>query len=100
MSVYYKFNSELNYSYVDFDGLHISVTDLKKAILHQKRLGKSADFDLLVSFQPLNERESSSVCANQSIPAFFFIFLLRRYQMLKQKRNTRMNNALFRRTQV
>lgn len=47
MSVYYKFNSELNYSYVDFDGLHISVSDLKKAILHQKRLGK-ADFDLLV----------------------------------------------------
>lgn len=50
MSVFYKFNSELNYSYVDFDGLHISVTDLKKAILHQKRLGKTADFDLLVSF--------------------------------------------------
>lgn len=49
MSVYYKFNSELNYSYVDFDGLHIAVSDLKKAILHQKRLGKSADFDLLVS---------------------------------------------------
>ena len=48
MSVYFKFNSELNYSYVDFDGLHISVFDLKKAILHQKRLGKSADFDLLV----------------------------------------------------
>jgi E3 ubiquitin-protein ligase RBBP6 len=48
MSVYFKFNSELNYSYVDFDGLHISVSDLKKAILHQKRLGKSADFDLLV----------------------------------------------------
>ena len=48
MSVYYKFNSELNYSYVDFDGLHISVSDLKNAILHQKRLGKTADFDLLV----------------------------------------------------
>lgn len=49
MSVYYKFNSELNYSYVDFDGLHIAVSDLKKAILHQKRLGKTADFDLQVS---------------------------------------------------
>lgn len=52
MSVYYKFRSESNaqISYVDFDGLHISVSDLKKAILHQKRLGKTADFDLLVSF--------------------------------------------------
>lgn len=49
MSVYYKFNSELNYSFVEFDGLHISVSDLKKSILHQKRLGKTADFDLLVN---------------------------------------------------
>lgn len=49
MSVYYKFNSELNYSHVGFDGLHISVIDLKKAILHQKRLGKTSDFDLLVN---------------------------------------------------
>lgn len=50
MSVYFKFNSELNYSHVDFDGLHISVSDLKKSILHQKRLGKATnDFDLLVS---------------------------------------------------
>lgn len=48
MSVYYKFNSELNFSHVGFDGLHISVLDLKKSILHQKRLGKSADFDLMV----------------------------------------------------
>lgn len=48
-NVYFKFNSELNFSNVGFDGLHISVGDLKKAILHQKRLGKTADFDLLVS---------------------------------------------------
>lgn len=59
MSVYYKFNSELNYSYVEFDGLHIAVSDLKKAILHQKRLGKTADFDLLVS-APSSVIEASS----------------------------------------
>lgn len=50
MAVYYKFNSERAVYNVDFDGLHISVLDLKKSILHQKRLGKSAEqFDLLVS---------------------------------------------------
>jgi E3 ubiquitin-protein ligase RBBP6 len=49
MSVYFKFNSELNYSHVGFDGLHISVIDLKRAIFHQKRLGKTAEFDLLAS---------------------------------------------------
>lgn len=48
-NIYYKFNSELSFDRIGFDGLHISVVDLKKAILHQKRLGKSADFDLLVS---------------------------------------------------
>lgn len=52
-NVYYKFNSEINFSHVGFDGLHISVGDLKKAILHQKRLGKTADFDLLVSIRYL-----------------------------------------------
>lgn len=51
MSVYFKFNSEMAYDFVDFDGLHISVSDLKKAILHKKRLGKTADFDLLVSIR-------------------------------------------------
>lgn len=32
-----------------FDGLHISVLDLKKAIVHQKRLGKTHDFDLQIT---------------------------------------------------
>lgn len=63
MSVYYKFNSELNYSHVDFDGLHISVADLKKSILHQKRLGKATtDFDLLVS-----SKQSSSWAGSNSL---------------------------------
>ncbi|CRL04444.1 CLUMA_CG017529, isoform A [Clunio marinus] len=62
MSVYYKFNSELNFSYVGFDGLHISVSDLKKAILHQKRLGKTADFDLLISNAQTKEEYKDEQC--------------------------------------
>ncbi|XP_070493388.1 E3 ubiquitin-protein ligase RBBP6-like isoform X2 [Chironomus tepperi] len=61
MSVYYKFNSELNFSHVGFDGLHISVADLKKAILHQKRLGKS-DFDLLISNAQTKEEYAEEDC--------------------------------------
>lgn len=53
-NVYYKFASELNFNHVNFDGLHISVVDLKRAILHQKRLGKATDFDLLVRFASLS----------------------------------------------
>ncbi|PSN31761.1 hypothetical protein C0J52_14582 [Blattella germanica] len=49
MSVHYKFKSALEYDTVTFDGLHISVRDLKKSILHQKRIGKNTDFDLQVT---------------------------------------------------
>lgn len=49
MSVHYKFKSALEYDTVTFDGLHISVKDLKKAIVHQKRIGKTTDFDLQVT---------------------------------------------------
>lgn len=49
MSVHYKFKSALDFDTIAFDGLHISVDDLKKAILHQKRLGKTVDFDLQIT---------------------------------------------------
>lgn len=49
MSVHYKFKSALDFDTVTFDGLHISVSDLKKSIVHQKRLGKTGDFDLQIT---------------------------------------------------
>jgi len=49
MSIHYKFTSNLDYDTLTFDGLHISVGDLKKSIIHQKKLGKSADFDLKIT---------------------------------------------------
>lgn len=49
MSVHYKFKSALDFDTITFDGLHISVSDLKKAIVHQKRLGKTMDFDLQIT---------------------------------------------------
>lgn len=49
MSVHYKFKSALDFDTITFDGLHISVDDLKKSIVHQKRLGKTVDFDLQIT---------------------------------------------------
>ncbi|XP_053966531.1 E3 ubiquitin-protein ligase RBBP6 [Anastrepha ludens] len=49
MSVHYKFKSALDFDTVTFDGLNISVGDLKRAIIHQKRLGKVTDFDLQIT---------------------------------------------------
>lgn len=49
MSVHYKFKSTLNFDTITFDGLHISVADLKREIILQKRLGKVIDFDLQIT---------------------------------------------------
>uniref|UniRef100_A0A069DY26 Putative e3 ubiquitin-protein ligase rbbp6 n=1 Tax=Panstrongylus megistus TaxID=65343 RepID=A0A069DY26_9HEMI len=55
MSVHYKFKSALSYDTITFDGLHISVRDLKKAILQQKQIGKATDFDLQITNAQSNE---------------------------------------------
>ena len=47
--VHYKFKSSLDYDTATFDGMHISLGDLKKAIIAQKRLGKNNDFEIQVT---------------------------------------------------
>ncbi|XP_029652282.1 E3 ubiquitin-protein ligase RBBP6 isoform X2 [Octopus sinensis] len=64
-SVHYKFKSCLNYDTVTFDGLHISLADLKKAIIQQKKLGKSVEFDLQITNAQSNQRY---VCDDDLIP--------------------------------
>lgn len=46
--VHYKFKSSLDYQSVTFDGIHISLGDLKKAIINQKRM-KNGEFDLEIT---------------------------------------------------
>lgn len=59
MSVHYKFKSALDFDTITFDGLHINVADLKKAIVHQKRLGKTTDFDLQITNAQTKEGKQS-----------------------------------------
>ncbi|KAJ3280691.1 hypothetical protein HK104_000467, partial [Borealophlyctis nickersoniae] len=53
--VYYKFKSAKDYDTCTFDGTSISVFDLKKEIMVQKKLGKGTDFDLGVYNAQTNE---------------------------------------------
>ncbi|CAG5131920.1 unnamed protein product [Candidula unifasciata] len=46
--IHYKFKSSLDYNSVTFDGMHMSLGDLKKAISLQKRL-KPGEFDLEIT---------------------------------------------------
>ena len=49
MSIHYKFKSAIAYDTITFDGPYISVTELKKNIFEQKKLGKATDFDLQIT---------------------------------------------------
>jgi len=47
MSVHYKFKNNVDYDTVTFDGVHISVGDLKKAIVQQKKLTRAeCDYEI------------------------------------------------------
>ena len=46
--VHYKFKSGLDYQHVKFDGLHISVADMKKEIVAQRQL-RLGDFELEIA---------------------------------------------------
>lgn len=49
MSIRYKFKSENTFSQILFDGIHISVADIKKEIYRLRKLGRSENVDLMVS---------------------------------------------------
>lgn len=70
MSVHYKFKSALDFDTIAFDGLHISVADLKKSIIHQKRLGKATDFDLQVT-----NAQTKEGIYNSLLNSFLYMFL-------------------------
>lgn len=48
-SVHYKFKSSLDYKTLMFEGIQISVGELKKLIYENEKIGKSADFDLQIT---------------------------------------------------
>ncbi|XP_031620939.1 E3 ubiquitin-protein ligase RBBP6 isoform X2 [Contarinia nasturtii] len=62
MSVHYKFKSSLDFDTISFDGLHISVADLKKEIINKKKLGKTQDFDLQITNAQTKEEYSEDSC--------------------------------------
>ena len=62
--VHYKYRNSLDYDTITFDGLHISLDDLRKAIAKQKKLGKSTDFVLQVINAQTKEGEARVFCAH------------------------------------
>ena len=47
--VHFKFKSSVDYDKITFDGLTITLADLKKSIMAKKKLGQTVDFDLRIT---------------------------------------------------
>lgn len=65
--VHYKYKNSLDYDTITFDGLHISLNDLRQAIATQKKIGKSSDFVLQVVNAQTNEGERTGYRACCSV---------------------------------
>lgn len=53
--VYFKFKSAVASDTIAFDGVSISVADLKRAIVEKKNLGRDSAMDLLLSNAQSNQ---------------------------------------------
>ena len=53
--IFYKFKSAKDYDSYRFDGAGVPVWELKKEIISAKKLGKSTDFDLVLTNAQTNE---------------------------------------------
>ncbi|KAJ3200626.1 hypothetical protein HDU82_008733 [Entophlyctis luteolus] len=73
--VFYKFRSARDFDQMVFDGLGVSVFDLKREIMLKKKLGKGTDFDLLVYNAQTNDEYPDD---NQVIPRNTSILVARR----------------------
>ncbi|KAI9344212.1 DWNN domain-containing protein, partial [Zopfochytrium polystomum] len=68
--VFYKFRSAKDFDKAVFDGLSISVFDLKREIMVNKKLGKGTDFDLAIFNAQSNEEytdDAAMIPRNTSI---------------------------------
>ena len=76
--IHFKFKSSLDYEKLTFDGLHISLSDLKEAIMKQKKIGSVNQYTLSVKDAQSKKGEKTKymVTSQDSVWdfAFFFFF--------------------------
>ena len=75
--VHYKFRSSLEYDTITFDGLAISLGELKSSIMAQKKFGKNADFDLEITNAQTKEGSYSfKNCLESSSLRFYCVYVV------------------------
>lgn len=71
--VHYKFYSKLDYNTVTFDGLYITLSELKKQIMGRERL-KATDCDLQITNAQTQEGTSPTACFVEAQQTWRFCF--------------------------
>ena len=74
MSVHYKFKSGKEAHTITFDSLHISVGELKKAIMQQRKIGKTAELDLQITNAQTKEGMFFLLCFFYNHSFYFCLF--------------------------
>lgn len=72
--VHYKFYSKLDYNTVTFDGLHITLSELKKQIMTRERL-KATDCDLQITNAQTREGTSPTGKLLQTLDSYVYYFV-------------------------
>lgn len=65
--VYYRFKSQKDFQRIIFEGIGISVWDLKREIILESKMGKGTDFDFAIYNADTDEGSSFS-----SLDSFLF----------------------------
>ena len=65
--IHFKFKSSLDYEKLTFDGLHISLSDLKEAIMKQKKIGSVNQYTLSVK-----DAQSKKGKKNKNLGLYFW----------------------------
>ena len=68
--VHYKFSSKLDYNTVTFDGLHITLSELKRQIMARERL-KATDCDLQIT----NAQTREGTCNMSYVCIYVYIYV-------------------------
>jgi hypothetical protein len=95
VSVHFKFKSQTTFDSIQFDGAHISVGDLKRAIVAKKKLGYTSDFDLKFTNAQSGEGALNVASLFVFVFVFFFFFFFFFFLIIRPSQSEYKHESMF-----